>query len=191
MEFRVLSITDELVTETWTVSGIVFHPYVGDGYNLYAPPDDARYIGGYEGFNRYFARFETYEDAVNQQDTFVQTIDDITPYIVVFSYEENPAENQFISEISSWTDTLGMLGVLAMIVSTFIVFNVVMAIMIEQRRQIGVMKTLGASWWDNLLIYAGVAFTYGLIGMIPGVINGGNCGPFAYTRSSAAGQYLY
>ncbi|MCI0713186.1 MAG: ABC transporter permease [Chloroflexi bacterium] len=178
MEFRVLSITDQLVTETWIVSGIVFHPYIGDGYNIYAAPEDGRYLGGFEGFGAYFARFETFERAVEQQETFVQTIDDITPYIVVGSFYDDPAANEYISEISSWTDTLGMLGVLAMVVSTFIVFNVVMAIMIEQRRQIGVMKSLGASWGDNLLIYTGVAFSYGLIGMIPGVILGVLAGHF-------------
>ena len=51
-----------------------------------------------------------------------------------------------------------------MIVSGFLVTNVISAIVLEQSRQIGVMKSLGATRWDNFLMYSGIALTYGMIG---------------------------
>ena len=65
-----------------------------------------------------------------------------------------------------------MLAIMAMVVSGFLVANVISAIVLEQNRQIGVMKSLGATRWDNLLIYSGIALAYGLIGLIPGVLVG-------------------
>ena len=38
------------------------------------------------------------------------------------------------------------------------------------------MKSLGATRWDNLVMYIGIAMTYGVIGMIPGVVIGSYLG---------------
>jgi putative ABC transport system permease protein len=65
-----------------------------------------------------------------------------------------------------------MLGIVALLVSGFLVVNVISSIVVEQKRQIGVMKALGANGWDNFVMYAGIALTYGLLGVIPGVLLG-------------------
>ncbi len=176
VEFRVLSHPNDsanhIYTETWTVTGIIFHPYSEGEPYIYTYHSDAEYLGGFQGHEVFIARFETFEQAETQQETFVQTLSDISPYIVTYSAVQDPAENGLFVELKQWTDTLGFLGILAMIVSTFIVFNVVSAIMVEQRKQIGMMKSIGASWWDNFRIYAGIALTYGILGMVPGVLLG-------------------
>jgi ABC-type antimicrobial peptide transport system permease subunit len=63
-----------------------------------------------------------------------------------------------------------------MVVSGFLVVNVVNTIVVEQKRQIGVLKSIGATRFDNFFIYGGIAFTYGAIGtafaLIPGVLLG-------------------
>ena len=38
------------------------------------------------------------------------------------------------------------------------------------------MKSLGATRWDNFVMYVGIAMTYGVIGMVPGVIVGSYLG---------------
>lgn len=175
VEFRVLSQASDasaIYTETWTVTGIIFHPYSEGEPYIYTYHSDAEYLGGFQGHEVFVVRFATFEQAEAQRETFVQTLSDISPYIVTYSAVENPSENALFVELQQWTDTLSFLGILAMIVSTFIVFNVVSAIMVEQRKQIGMMKSLGASWWDNFRIYAGVALTYGILGMVPGVLLG-------------------
>ena len=67
---------------------------------------------------------------------------------------------------------MGALGVIAMVVSGLLIVNIINSIVGEQKRQIGVMKSLGATRWDNFVIYVGIAMAYGVIGMIPGVIVG-------------------
>ena len=68
------------------------------------------------------------------------------------------------------------LGVIAMVVSGLLIVNIINSIVGEQKRQIGVMKSLGATRWDNFVIYVGIAMTYGVIGMIPGVVIGSYLG---------------
>lgn len=176
LEFRVLSQvsdkTSDIYTETWTVSGIVFDAYSEGEPYIYAYQSDAEYIGGFQGYEVFIARFETFAQTQDHREQFVQTLTNNSPYIVTYSFVQDPDNNGFFTELGQFTDTLSALGILAMIVSTFIVFNVVSAIMVEQRQQIGIMKSLGASWWDNFRIYAGVALTYGVLGMIPGVLLG-------------------
>ena len=71
---------------------------------------------------------------------------------------------------------MSALGVIAMVVSGLLIVNIINSIVGEQKRQIGVMKSLGATRWDNFVIYVGIAMTYGVIGMIPGVIAGSYLG---------------
>jgi putative ABC transport system permease protein len=54
--------------------------------------------------------------------------------------------------------------------------NVINSIVGEDKRQIGVMKSLGATRWDNFVIYAGIAVTFGVIGAVPGVLLGSYLG---------------
>jgi ABC-type antimicrobial peptide transport system permease subunit len=58
------------------------------------------------------------------------------------------------------------------VVCGFLTFNVISSIVSEQKRQIGIMKTIGASQGDTFLMYGGIAFAYGLIGVIPGLLFG-------------------
>ena len=67
--------------------------------------------------------------------------------------------------VSQVTLVLGMLGVMAMVVSGFLVTNVMNAMVVEQRQQIGTLKSIGATTWDNFVIYAGIALCYGAVGV--------------------------
>lgn len=176
IEFRVLSEKADTLanikTETWTVSGIVYHLYGGGQSAMYGSYNDAQHLAGFSGYSVFLARYATYELAVENNEQFTAKLSDISPYAIRGSFTENPADSEFINEVKQWTDTLTALGFLAMIVSTFIVFNVVNAILAEQRRQIGVMKSLGATRWDNFRIFGGISLVYGLLGTIPGVLLG-------------------
>ena len=68
-----------------------------------------------------------------------------------------------------------------MIVSGFLVTSIINSIVGEQKRQIGVMKSLGASLWNNFVIYVGVAMAYGVIGTVPGVATGAYLGSLMAT----------
>lgn len=186
IEFRILSpsrsegiLGDVGTVEEWTISGIVFHPYAGAGYvggppdvSIYATLDDANYITGTIGLTGFLARFEDFDTAKAQETIFTNFIARETPYRVGFTIPQDPANNQLIQGAQNIAGTMSFLAMVALVVSGFLVVNVISAIVVEQKRQIGVMKSLGASRWDNFAMYAGIAFMYGLIGVIPGVLIG-------------------
>lgn len=178
-----LTVGDEIVVrvlggesiqeETWTISGVVFHPYnqVSDE-SMYATYEDAELLAGFAGLSTLRVRFDDYPTAEAAKDDFATVITDETPYVALFVRAQDPAENTFLEITSQFAAILAMLAIIAMLVSGFLVVNVVSNIVVEQRRQIGVMKSLGASRFETFTMYAGIALIYGLLGMIPGVLLG-------------------
>ncbi|MEZ4673779.1 MAG: ABC transporter permease [Caldilineaceae bacterium] len=57
---------------------------------------------------------------------------------------------------------LGILGTLALVLSGFLVFNVITAILTQQTRQIGVMKAIGAQSGQVTMLYLRLVFAFGL-----------------------------
>ena len=181
----------------WTVSAIVFHPYwvtVGDNQNqperrLYANLDDARRIVPFSGFNSFYLRYIDTEASEQQADRLMEVVAEQTHYIPQLYWLDNPEDYFLIGEVAEVTNVLNMLAVVALIVSGFLVMNVVNTIVVEQKRQIGVMKSLGATRMDSFVMYAGIALAYGVLGTVPGLILGAIVGalmaqsvaPFAFT----------
>jgi len=193
-----LSVGDQLVLrvlggdseeETWTISGIVFTPYasfsgagpppVPGDESIFATFEDAQAIGGFVGFSAFFVRYTDFPTAKEQADRFYASIARETPYVPVFNLVDDPAENFLITGAGELTGIMSTLGVIAMVVSGLLIVNIINSIVGEQKRQIGVMKSLGATRWDNLVMYVGIAMTYGVIGMIPGVAVGSYLGALA------------
>jgi putative ABC transport system permease protein len=180
--------------ETWTIAGILFHSYTYFGVNdfipnetsVYATYEDAQYIAGFTGYNSIYARYTDFPTAEREANNFVAAISENTPYVVTFSYAEDPAKNLFIQISQQYTGVISMLAVVAMVVSGFLVANVISTIVLEQNRQIGVMKSLGATRGDNFMMYAGIAFVYGLMGLVPGVLLGM---PLGYKLAEYTAQF--
>ncbi len=193
--FRLLGEGEE--AEAWTVSGVVFHPYwvttTGDRNQperrFYAALDDARRIAQFSGFTAFYLRYIDAETSENQADRLMEVVAERTNYIPTLYWLDNPDDYFLIGEVAEVTAILNMLAVVALVVSGFLVMNVVNTIVVEQKRQIGVMKSLGATRLDSFIIYAGIALVYGILGTIPGVILGVIVGsvmaqsvaPFAFT----------
>lgn len=165
--------TAPIPEETWTISGIIRHPYVirtTDAF--YSTIPDVRSLTDNRGFTFIRARFTDYATAESEAAAFEERLETQTPYESTLQEIFDPAHHILIETVADWTYTVVLLGVVAMLVCSFLVFNVISTIVAEQRHQIGVMKSLGASRWDSFSIYAGIALTYGILGTIPGVIIG-------------------
>ncbi|MBN2305769.1 MAG: ABC transporter permease, partial [Anaerolineae bacterium] len=159
--------------EVWTIAGIVFDPYgVYSTVNIYTYHEDANYLSGRTGLNDIWVRFDDFSAAEDSFDEFLTEIAEKTPYTPAFALTEDPAKNQLVTGAETIASLMSMLALISLIVSGFLVINVVTSIVTEQKRQIGVMKSMGATRGDNFFIYSGIAFMYGLIGVIPGVIVG-------------------
>lgn len=177
----VLAIRDPRNTANFTevtVVGIVFHTYPYWMENLlaeeriYTHYTDAQAISGFAGFSTFMVRHTNFDAAKSGQNNFLGTLASETPYRPFFSYTDNPDSHLLRKNVSDVVGVLNLLAVVGMIVSAFLVINIINAVVIEQKRQIGVMKSIGASRWDNFFMYAGMAFVYGIFGTIVGVTLG-------------------
>jgi putative ABC transport system permease protein len=61
---------------------------------------------------------------------------------------------------------MGTLGLLSLFLSTFLIINTVSALLAQQKRQIGVMKAVGARTSQLMGMYLGMVIVYGLIALI-------------------------
>jgi putative ABC transport system permease protein len=64
---------------------------------------------------------------------------------------------------------LGVLGVLSLLLSGFLVVNTVNATLAQQTRQVGVMKAIGARAGQIMSLYFGMALVYGLLALLIGL----------------------
>ena len=173
--------------ESWTITGIVFHPYNDfSKLSMYAAAEDAPDITGIPGLTTLSLRFTEFEQARGDKAGVQTWITDNTPYLAVFFMAEDPAENSLITTTEQFAQILTALAVVAMLVSGFLVLNVVNNLVVEQKRQIGVMKSLGATRAEIGVIYAGIAVVYGLLGMVPGVLVGI---PLGYQMAVIVGDF--
>lgn len=174
-------------TEQWTIAGIVFHPYNNASkLAMYAHYDDGQRITGIAGINILGVRFEDFATAEASVDGVQAFVSENTPYTAMFAIAQDPAQNQAIEATQQFRTILAALAIVAMIVSGFLVLNVVSNLVTEQRKQIGVMKSLGATRVETFVIYSGIAVSYGLIGMIPGVLVGI---PLGYQMAVVVGDF--
>jgi len=180
-ESRVAETEGEVGTiEEWTVSGIVFHPYVGatagtssdPETTIYATEADTNYIGGASGLSAFRFSFVDFATAEATSEDIATYVAEETPYIPAFVFAQDPEQNQLIIQAQTLGGTMTFLAIVALVVSGFLVVNVITSIVVEQRQQIGVMKSIGATRSDNFFMYSGIAFAYGVIGVIPGVLLG-------------------
>ncbi len=64
---------------------------------------------------------------------------------------------------------LGVLGVLSLLLSGFLVVNTINATLAQQTRQVGVMKAIGARAGQIMSLYFGMALVYGLLALLVGL----------------------
>ncbi|MCD4686583.1 MAG: FtsX-like permease family protein [Anaerolineae bacterium] len=169
--------------EAWTISGIVFAPYsLTPDSAIFTSVEDSLYLTGFVSVSDFWLRFTDFAVAEAEVGNIEDLLASETAYSPVFTQMENPAESQLITQAELFASLMSFLALVSLIVSGFLVVNVITSLVTEQKRQIGVMKSMGATRTDNFFIYSGIAFMYGVIGVIPGVlvgIPGGNAAAYA------------
>lgn len=172
------------MTQSYTITGTVFQSYftigslLGGGGNvppeemIFANFEDAQSLVGFNGLSSIYVRYTDYDTARAGENVLAQAIvtDPELSYGALGAWFDNPDDSFILGEVQSVTTVLNMLAIISMIVSGFLVVNVINTIVVEQKQQIGVMKSIGATRFDNFFIYAGMAFVYGLVGTVFGVL---------------------
>jgi len=78
----------------------------------------------------------------------------------------NPGQHPAQSIIDTVLLLMGLLAVLAMFLSAFLVVNTITALMGQQIRQIGMMKAIGATTGQMMAMYLGLVLAFGLLALL-------------------------
>lgn len=65
---------------------------------------------------------------------------------------------------------LGVMAVASLLLSVFLVFNTMSALIVAQVKQIGIMKSVGASTLDLMIMYLVLVITYGILAFVIAVV---------------------
>jgi putative ABC transport system permease protein len=154
------------------VEGIARHPQAAppplDYARFFVTPETFAWLtGGGEDFNQLFVRLETFsEDGANAAGERLQ--DRLERMDVgVSGYGVTDPEVHGAQEI---IDAVGLiltvLGVLSLVLSGFLIVNMMNATVTQQVWQIGVMKVVGATAGRVMRVYLAMALVYGLLALL-------------------------
>ena len=78
----------------------------------------------------------------------------------------DPHKHFFQDPMDGLFTVLQIMAILALILGLFLVYNTITAIIAQQTNQIGIMKAVGAKWWQILLVYLANVLAYGVLALI-------------------------
>jgi putative ABC transport system permease protein len=143
-------------------------------YNIYAPLRDVieynswaegqRRDPGREGYQEVLVRTESSRDTL----TVEQSILDMG-FMVYSEREQLEQANSFFVTLQA---ILGGIGAIALLVAAFGIANTMLMAIYERTREIGLMKAIGASNKDVMVVFLGESGGIGLIGGVGGVLLG-------------------
>lgn len=102
---------------------------------------------------------------------------------VAFSYIPPPGESPVQFGIVAMSAVLAVMGVLMVILSTFLIVNTVQALLLQQTRHIGVMKAIGATGGQIAVMYLSYVLVLGVLAALLGV-------PLGALAAFATARYL-
>ncbi|NDJ33669.1 MAG: ABC transporter permease, partial [Chloroflexi bacterium] len=154
---------------------------VGIVHDFYATPGNiAPILTGYVTIDtlRLYGLSESYnelhiqvEPAINSGEALQDYADELTDelnrygYPVAFTDVQESDEHWASDLVQALVTVLGAIGFLALALSAFLVINTVTAILSQQKRQIGMMKAVGARAQDVLGIYLVMSVTFGILSL--------------------------
>jgi putative ABC transport system permease protein len=150
---------------------------VGDQYaagDFTAPPRGyvtlatADWLGGQQEYNRLYVQVEAGDDIAAIEAIADQVEDKLerTGRQVYRTNDNLTTEHPMASIVLAMLGVLGMLGALVTVLSSSLIFNTLNALLTQHRRQIGVMKLVGARSFQISVMYFALIIAYGLIALL-------------------------
>lgn len=150
----------------------------------YAPAERVRRWNGATGDNALVVRFDDFA-AREETITAIQQLLRQRGLPIMQQQVRDP--DNFIGkrELDALVRVLGLFSALGLLLSGFLAANTLSAIAAEGTREIGVMKAVGATPRQVLLVYLSGALTYGVIGALIGLPLGAVVGAWLYQRAAS------
>jgi putative ABC transport system permease protein len=140
--------------------------FTGRAYG-YVDRETLEWLGGAPGYNQLYLLADNRTDAASVR----QVADQVRSHMeragvrVVRVDVARPGELPLQNYFQAIIVVLGSLGVLALFLSVLLVTNTIAALLIQQTRQIGVMKAIGARPRQIVFIYAMYALVFGVLAL--------------------------
>lgn len=134
----------------------------------YMTLESAEWIGGRDSFNRIFVQADNGDDKATIEEVSERVEDRLERtgrniyQTKTQLTDQHPAESIALAMIG----VLGALGVLVMLLSSSLIVNTLNALLTQHRRQIGVMKLVGARSFNISVMYITLIIIYGLIALV-------------------------
>lgn len=168
----------------------------GTVHNINMPP--AAFTGRVDGFvtfdtlewlgqsRDYTSLFMTTRDKTLDRDGVGRVVNQVRDkierggYDVPFSYVPIPGKHPADASVQPMLLILGVLGAMSLLLSGFLVINTIGALLMQQVRQIGVMKAIGANTRQITGMYLATVLIYGLLSLLIAVPLGA-AGAYGFT----------
>lgn len=159
---------------TAPIEGVIYNaaqpPIFVDALQLYTTRERFSQLTGQENFNIIQTRDVVFDQA-DQQQTDLAIQDHLDKLEIDSSGMGGPEGDRVVdpqihpiqNDLDAVFWMMGVMGGLTIILGLFLVYNTINAILIEQVKQIGMMKAIGAHTGQILWIYLSASFTYGLL----------------------------
>lgn len=134
----------------------------------YTTSASAEWLGGHPGYNRLYVRAENGNDkaAIAELATRVEDRLERTGHTVYRTKTNLTSEHPMASTVLAMLGVLAALGILITVLSGSLIFNTLNALLTQHRRQIGVMKLVGARSRQISVMYVALIIAYGLIALL-------------------------
>ena len=129
---------------------------------------DLEWLGESYGFNELHIVTDHAEDKVWVQQVIDRVKDkaERAGYVVPVTMTFNPGELPMFDILQAILALSGVLGVLSLLLSVFLVVSTVSALLAQQKRQIGVMKAIGGSTTQIFGMYMVMVISYGFLALV-------------------------
>jgi len=169
----------------------------GTAHNINMPP--AAFTGWVDGFvtfetlewlggsRDYTALFLTLNDKTLDRDGAGKIVNLVRDkierggYDVNFAYVPIPGKHPADSAMQPLLLILGVLGAMSLLLSGFLVVNTIGALLTQQARQIGIMKSIGANTRQIMGMYLATVLVYGLLALLIAIPLGA-LGAYGFTK---------
>jgi putative ABC transport system permease protein len=146
--------------------------FTGQAYG-YITSSTLEWLGYDRGYTELLVRFPaekvTSKAAVQALADEVQAKLERSGHTVGWTYVPEPGKHPIDEIIAPMAVILGVLGFLALLLSGFLVINTISAVLTQQVRQIGIMKTIGARNGQIMGLYYSMVFVFSVLALCLGV----------------------
>jgi len=142
--------------------------FVGAGYG-YITLDTLEWLGESREFNQLeyvVAENQLDQDHIEDIGKLVSSKLEKSGVSVIFSLVLPPDEHPAQTLIDGFSTILAAVGILSLVLSGFLIVNTISAIMTQQVRQIGIMKTIGARTGQVTGMYFFMVAAFGIMALV-------------------------